>query len=276
MKNTAVILLCLLLSCDKIDYVPDNPFANIPTIVIMHRGNGTNTDYEENTLPGALYGLSVHDGIELDIEISESKTLWLDHDNEVRDCNGNIKGCFSQMTDEEIAVYNECNGEPQYYTLESVLQEMSVNYPTKYLILDVKSQYCKLTSTKEEMVRMADAVIALVKKYHMGGKVVAESSSVSFMERIANENSIGQSWVVLEDLDKGLSDAYKLNARVISYDWGASEPITGESVELIHRKGFGAIIFVVNDPEDIAAAWRMKPDVIQTDNPDFRSYIPLD
>jgi glycerophosphoryl diester phosphodiesterase len=276
MKNTAVILLCLLLSCDKIDYVPDNPFANIPTIVIMHRGNGTNTDYEENTLPGALYGLSVHDGIELDIEISESKTLWLDHDNEVRDCNGNIKGCFSQMTDEEIAVYNECNGEPQYYTLESVLQEMSVNYPTKYLILDVKSQYCKLTSTKEEMVRMADAVIALVKKYHMGGKVVAESSSVSFMERIANENSIGQSWVVLEDLDKGLSDAYKLNARVISYDWGASEPITGESVELIRRKGFGAIIFVVNDPEDIAAAWRMKPDVIQTDNPDFRSYIPLD
>jgi glycerophosphoryl diester phosphodiesterase len=276
MKNTAVIFVCLILSCDKIDYVPDNPFANIPTIVIMHRGNGTNTDYEENTLPAALYGLSVHDGIELDIEISASKTLWLDHDNEVRDCDGNIKGCFSQMTDEEIAVYNECNGEPQYYTLESVFQEMSANYPTKYIILDVKSQYCDLSSTKEEMERMADAVIALVKEYDMERKVVAETSSVSFMERIANENSIGQSWVVLEDLDKGLSDAYKLKARVISYDWGAREPITGESVELIHRKGFGAIIWVVNDPEDIAAAWRMKPDVIQTDNPDFRSYIPLD
>jgi hypothetical protein len=36
------------------------------------------------------------------------------------------------------------------------------------------------------------------------------------------------------------------------------------------------IIFVVNDPEHIAAAWRMKPDIIQTDNPDFRSYIPAD
>lgn len=277
MKNALIILLCLLLSCDKIDYVPDNPFANIPTVVLMHRGNGSNTEYVENTLPAALYGFSVLDGVELDIQISESGTLWLDHDNEVIDCDGNIIGCFSDMTDEEIEEHNVCDGEIRHYTLESVFQEMSAHYNTSYISLDIKTQFCNIPSTTEEMERMADAVVALVTKYHLEGQVIAESSSISFLERISDQNSpVGQALIVLEDLDKGLADAYELKARALSYNWDAEEPITNESVELIHRKGFGAILWVVNTPDDIASAWRMKPDVIQTDNPDFKSYIPLD
>ena len=68
----------------------------------MHRGNGFNTDFVENTLPAAEYGLSVLDGIEQDIQISKDGTLWLDHDNEVYDCEGNNIGCFQTLTDDEI------------------------------------------------------------------------------------------------------------------------------------------------------------------------------
>ena len=60
----------------------------------MHRGNGFNTDFIPNTLPAAEYGLSVMDGIELDIQISEDGTLWLDHDNEVHDCDGTMLDVF--------------------------------------------------------------------------------------------------------------------------------------------------------------------------------------
>ena len=61
----------------------------------MHRGNGFNTDFVQNTLPAAEYGLSVLDGIELDIQLSKDGTLWLDHDNEVHDCDGNTCWLFS-------------------------------------------------------------------------------------------------------------------------------------------------------------------------------------
>lgn len=278
MKRTLIITaICLAAGCSKVDYVPDNPYANIPTIVLMHRGNGWNTEFTENTLPGALYGFSVLDGVELDIQISESGTLWLDHGNEVLDCNGAVVGCFSQMTDDEIEVYNDCEGKVSYYTLESVFAAMVTQYPEKYISLDIKTQYCDISATAEEMQRMADAVLALVIKYGLQGGVLAESSSINFLERISEENApVGQALIVLEDLDQGLSDAYKLKARAISYSWEAEEQLTVESVELIHQKGFGAIIWVVNEPADIAEAWRMKPDVIETDNPEFRKYIPND
>jgi glycerophosphoryl diester phosphodiesterase len=98
MKKIYVIILAFIVlnsgGCEKIKYAIDNPITGLPTRVLMHRGNGYNTDYIPNTLPAAEFGLSVLDGIELDIQLSGDGTLWLDHDNEVHDCDGNVVGCF--------------------------------------------------------------------------------------------------------------------------------------------------------------------------------------
>jgi glycerophosphoryl diester phosphodiesterase len=241
----------------------------------MHRGNGSNTDYVENTLPAAIYGFSILDGVELDIQLSKEGTLWLDHDNEVTDCAGNIIGCFNTMTDSEIDTYNICNDTVRYYTLESVFQEMTANYPDKFISLDIKGQYCELELTAEDMTRMANAVFDLTVEYQLEGRVLAESNSVNFLYEIsADQAPVCQALIVLDDLDQGLSDAYKLKARALSYKFAASEPLTAGSVDLVHRKGFGIIVWVVNEPADIANVWNMKPDFIQTDNPDFKSFIP--
>jgi glycerophosphoryl diester phosphodiesterase len=179
------------------------------------------------------------------------------------------------MTDDEINSYSVCDDEARYHTLESVLQEMATTYPTKYISLDIKGQYCELSLTAEDMKRMAEEVISLTKKYHLEGHVIAESNSINFLEEISDENMpICQALIVLEDLDQGLSDAYKLKARALSYKFAAEEELTKESVDLVHNKGFAMIVWVINEPEDIASVWAMRPDVIETDNPDFKNYIP--
>ena len=258
--------------CEKIEYLPDNPFAGIPTKVLMHRGNGFNTDYTENTLPAAEYGLSVHDGIELDIQMSSQRTLWLDHDNDVTDCEGNVIGCFQTMTDSEIRAYSACNGTERYYTLESVFQLMAADYPSSYISLDIKGQYCEILNTPEVMRDMAASVLSLVGKYNMHKKVLVESSSVEFLQELDDQSSVGQCYISFGDVDKGLANAAATKARGLSLEYGV-EPVDEEVVDLVHSKGYGLILWIINDPADIKAAWAALPDFIETDIADFMDYI---
>jgi len=272
---SAGILFFIVLSsggCEKIEYAPDNPFTGLSTRVLMHRGNGFNTEFIPNTLPAAEYGLSVLDGIELDIQISKDGTLWLDHDNEVHDCNGNEIGCFQTMTDADISSAAECDGIIRYHTLESVFELMTAEYPDSYISLDIKGQYCEILNTVELMQQMAESVLALVDKYKMQGKVLVESNSLEFLSELDDQEDVGQCVVELGDVDKGLANAAATKARGISLEYGVEE-VNSEVVSLIHNKGYGLILWVVNEPEDIQKAWDSQPDFIQTDNASFKDYI---
>jgi len=277
MKYFSLFILFFLLtqlSCDKIIYNPDNPFSGLSkTIVLMHRGSGNNPDYKENTLQAAEYGLSVLDGIELDIQMSADGTLWLDHDNKVFDCNGNEVGCFQKLHDDEIVAAAECEGELRYHTLESVFQLMALDYPDSYISLDVKTQYCEIFSIPSEMRQMAGSIMELVGKYNMHHKVLVESSSLAFLKELDDQKSIGQCVISFGDVDKGLADARITKARGISLKYGEEE-INHEVVDLVHRKGYALILWTINEPEDISIAWTSAPDFIQTDRADFKDFIP--
>jgi len=276
MKQFSAIILGLIIfssgGCEKIKYEPDNPFSGLPTSVLMHRGCGFNEDFIPNTLPAAEYGLSVLDGVEMDIQISADGTLWLDHDNEVHDCAGNVVGCFQTLSDEEIMAHTECDGIIRYYTVESVFELMVSDYPESIISLDVKGQYCEIINTAELMRQMADAVIALVDKYNMQNKVLVESSSIEFLQKLDNQSSVGQCVISLGDVDEGIANAALTKAKGISLEYGV-EPVDAEVVDLIHKKGYGLILWVVNDPDDIVAAWNSKPDFIETDVAGFKDYI---
>jgi glycerophosphoryl diester phosphodiesterase len=276
MKHFSVIFLILMAlnsgSCERIEYAPDNPFAGLPTRVLMHRGSGDNTDIIPNTLQAAEYGLSVMDGIELDIQISKDGTLWLDHDNEVHDCSGNVVGCFQTLTDTQIKLYEECDGVVRYHTVESVFQLMAADYPDSYISLDVKGQYCEIVNTVELMHQMADEVLALVDKYKMHGKVLVESNSLEFMEVMDNQSSVGQCIISLGDVDEGLANAAATKARGISLKYGVEE-VNSDVVALIHNKGYGLVLWTINEYDDIIDAWNSRPDFIETDNSDFKDII---
>ncbi len=276
MRNRIIVFALLLFSvgsCEKITYSVDNPIAGLPTSVLMHMGSGDNPDYIPNTLAAAKFGLSILDGIEHDIQISNDGTLWLDHDNEVRDCDGNIIGCFQEMTDDEIREYDTCNDTVRYNTLESVFELISSEYPESWISLDVKGQYCEILNTPELMKQMASEILRLTIKYKREGKVLVESSSLAFMNELDNQDIIGQCVISLGDIDKGIADATATDARGISLKYGEEE-LDADVVSLIHKKGYGLIVWVINEPEDIVDVWNSKPDFIQTDNTDFMKYIP--
>jgi glycerophosphoryl diester phosphodiesterase len=266
MKQLSVIILALILlnsgSCEKIEYAPDNPFTGLPTTVLMHRGGGDNTNVLPNTLQAAEYGLSVMDGIELDIQISKDGTLWLDHK----------VGCFQTLTDTQIKSFEECGGVVRYHTVESVFELMASKYPDSYISLDVKGQYCEIINTTELMRQMAESVQVLVDKYKMQGKVLVESNSVEFMKEIDDQTGIGQCIISLGDVDEGLANAAATKARGISLKYGIEE-VNYDVVALIHSKGYGLVLWTINEPDDIIDAWNSKPDFIETDNSDFKDIV---
>jgi glycerophosphoryl diester phosphodiesterase len=276
MKQVYTIILGLMLinsgGCEKIEYLPDNPFNGIPTKVLMHRGNGFNTDFVQNTLPAAAYGLSVLDGIELDIQLSKDGTLWLDHDNEVHDCDGNTVGCFQTLTDNEILSYATCNDTLRYHPLESVFELMASEYPDSYISLDIKGQYCEIKNSVETMRQMAHSVLDLVDKYNMQNKVLVESSSPEFLQELDNQNSVGQCFIEFGDVDEGLANAAAIKAKGISLEYGVEE-VNADVVSLIHNKGYGLILWTINDSADIKSVWSYKPDFIETDVENFMDYI---
>jgi glycerophosphoryl diester phosphodiesterase len=253
-------------------YLPDNQISGLPTRVLMHRGNGQNTDFIENTLPAAQFGLSILDGIEVDVQISKDGTLWLNHDNEVYDCHGNRIGCFQTLNDNEIMSISECDGIRRYYTLESIFRLMVSEYPNSFISLDIKGQYCQILKIRKTMHQMAESLLKLVAQYNMEGRVVAGSSSFEFLKKLKNQTAVIQCFVSLGDLEEGLENAASVKARGIYVKYGKEE-INEDVVSLVHRKGFILGVWVVNEPDDIQAVWDAKPDFIETDNTGFKKNI---
>jgi hypothetical protein len=183
-----------------------------------------------------------------------------------------VVGCFQTLSDAEINSYSECDGVVKYYTVESVFVLMSTTYPNSYISLDVKGQYCEIVNTKELMNQMAGAVLALVDKYNMHNKVLVESSSLEFLTELDSQSSVGQCVISLGDVDEGIANAQTTKAKGISLEWGV-EKIDADVVSLIHNKGYGLVLWVINEPADINAAWDSKPDFIETDEADFKDHI---
>jgi glycerophosphoryl diester phosphodiesterase len=294
--SVAVCAAALALSaCEKIDYIPPNPVAGWPTKVLMHRGGGScgspyGSPCPDNTLPAILHGLSTLDGAEMDIQLSKDRTLWLGHDNEVLKCDRSPLGaCFQDLADPDIDAVAYCNtttGTPctpgsascaqHYVRLDEVFAAVAVPaYADKLFSLDVKGQYCG-TGIADAATVMADEVNRLVRAHGMDGKVLVESDQRTFVERVvANATPVYSFVVALDDVDGPLSAAARLGATGISFKYApTNEPLTAAVVDGIHGVGHRIIVWVVNDPADIAAVWATRPDVVETDNPDFRSLVP--
>lgn len=271
--------LLLAAACAKFETLPPDPVPPIQTRVLMHRGAGNEPGYHQNTLEAVIYGSTVLDGAEFDIQLSQDGTLWLGHDNEVLDCNGASIGCFQDLTNAQVEAVAICPDGTHYDRLDTVLQYVSVNFPAKLYSFDVKGQYCGLIGLQELMGTMASETDRLVRTYGMDHKVETESDSPEFLGGIRDLQSPVASLVVsLGDIDGPLATAADYGAAGISFKYDPrgtppSEPLTKEVVDGIHRTGYRIAVWTVNEPADIAAVWATGADVIQTDNPDFYSYV---
>jgi glycerophosphoryl diester phosphodiesterase len=278
----AALVAAPLAACDKFEYLPNDPVPPIPTRVLLHRGSGNLTSPPPNTLESMLFGAGQLDGAEMDLELSKDGTLWLGHDNEIKECDGVTFGpCFQDLTDPEIEQRADCgDGVRRYDRLDVVLPALKAAYPNKLFSFDIKGQYC--TSLSEAGVvtlarAMADEVDRLVRASAFDWRVMAESQQPAFSERLIQLGAPVHLFVVsLGDIDVPLADSVALGATGISFKYApTSEPLTASVVEGIHQKGQRIAVWTVNGSTDANAVWATHPDVIQTDDADFYSYLPV-
>lgn len=286
----ALAAAAALTACEKFEYLPDDPVAPITPRVLLHRGSGLAADPPPNTLAAMLYGAALLDGVEMDLEITSDDVAWLGHDNEVHDCAGAIIGCFQELTDAEIEAVATCPGTPgdpaapgsyrQYDRLDEVLAGVKAAFPSKVYSLDIKGQFCQVLGQdgiRAKAVKLAEEVDRLVRANGLDGRVMTESSQDAFTERLVALGSPVYPLVVsLGDIDAPLVKAADLGATGISFKYApTSEPLTASVVEGIHRKGLRIAVWIVNGEADAQAVWATQPDVIQTDEGQFYSYLPV-
>jgi len=278
-------------ACSKITYLPDNPIAGwSPPVVLMHRGGGNDCGPGlpcwPNTLPAVLHGFDVLDGAEVDIQLSADGTLWLGHDNEVIDCAGNFVGsCFQDLHDSQIDLVAYCDRTApaactagssadciQHYVRAEEVIAAITGVPDKKISLDIKGQYCKSLGIADAQ-RIGDEVVRLVRTYPMGDRVLAESEQINFVDTVVGSGAPVLTFMnALGGVDRALGSASTRGADGISFKW-QTDVMDADVVAGIHRKGFRVIIWTIDSPADIAAAWAAVPDVIESDNPDFFLYV---
>jgi glycerophosphoryl diester phosphodiesterase len=271
------IILCILFitSCEKIKYYPDNSIENVETRILSHRGGG-NSEFQENTLESVQYGLSQLDGVEVDIQISNDRTIWLSHNSELPTCAGIALDCFINSSDSEIIELDSCMGNKyDFSTLDTIFYYMSTFYPDKFISLDVKAWFpCDVDHLDVTglLNLIAEEIIKLTNKYNLENRVLVECETATFLDFIKTRSKkIGVYLTTLGDFERGMMLALESGYTGISFKYKFDEEISVDHINLLHKKGLRIQLWTVNDENDLLEAISLNPDFIQTDNIDFIS-----
>jgi glycerophosphoryl diester phosphodiesterase len=261
------LLILILGGCERVEFFPDRPIST-STLMIAHKGGG-NFD-EGDTMEACIHGLTLMDGIEVDIQKSADDDLWLNHSAMVDACGSFEETCFDLVPSSRIIDIDNCLGASRDYTrLEQVFSYMHDNCPEKYISLDVKAwSPCGARGLNiiHEMNQLAQAILDLNAKYNLP-HVVVESEVGDFLYYIKKRNSKIETYLAtLGDLELGMSRALDAGFSGISFQYKFREPLTKEIVDLMHRKGLKVQLWTVNEPADIEEAISIGADFIQTDN----------
>lgn len=265
------IICCISLTyCDKIFYYPDRPFYDVKTKFIVHKA-GCKYTYLENLIPNADSALNNSYGIELDVQISKNKTLWILHEPYIFNCNFGEGACFSETSDNKLISISQCMGESKGYTpLESIFKLMSEKYPRKYISIDVKAwKPCSIdgANVSKLLNDIADEIIVLTNKYEMAGKVMVECETTTFLKHIKKYSSGIETYLTtLGDFERGMLISLYDGYTGMSFAYKYDEEITNDHINLLHKKGLKIQLWTINDSVDLQEAYSLNPDFIQTDN----------
>lgn len=264
--RTLILLACIAIflgSCSRIEYIqPDDAIPLSSPLVLAHGATG-NSDHKKNSLEGVKYGLSILDGVEIDIVMSKNGTLWLSHDTEVKTLDKN----FIKAADSEITKVLDDDNLPYYDKLEDVLEYISDSSQTSFISLDYK--YSVGTFTGGHFKSSATKINELVSAYNLNNQVAVECDMLFFLSQIHELNpEIETYYLCLGNFEKGIAKSHDRDLTGISFDYGREDSLTTESISLAHELGLKVLTYTINDDE-IKTVHRINPDIIQTDNMDY-------
>lgn len=273
MRITIFILFVVIIfcACNKIKYYPDNQLPPVYTKFLAHAAGGSNTIYQQNSLQAARYSLPKFSGIEVDLQLSKSRSLWLSHNAVLEPCGDFSGSCYAETYDEEILQLDSCLGTTLDFTkLETIFKLMEDSFPEQYISLDCKEWVpCGIESINvlDVMKVIADEVNNLIIKYNRQGYVLIESEIATYLNYVKH-NCVGAETylVALGDFERGMQLALEAEYSGISFKYNFDELITSKEVELLHKKGLKIQLWTVNSEELLLQALEINPDYIQTDD----------
>ena len=250
--------------------------VNVIPKIIAHRGTGSeikiiNEDtIFENTLAAVKYGFDNFDGVESDIQMSKSGTIWLFHNDDLYCFDTLSPKCIPSSTDKEII---ELNTKLPYWrqlcTLEDVYKYQTT-VDNKYLSLDVKG-YFKTTCIKnrnisdEYMHNIAKEIIRLAKKYNLENNTLVETDYKEVLNTIKNETSTIECYLLgYSNFTDKLNYAIEKRYDGLSFNMNDTS-LNIKNIELLHNHKLKIQIWTVNIAKKKNHAIGLQPDFIQSD-----------
>jgi glycerophosphoryl diester phosphodiesterase len=255
--------------CTK-DQAITPPITNVTTRFIGHKAGGKGM-YLENTLEAAELCFTKMDGIEIDLQLSRSGTIWLFHDEYFDSCDINKLGRIPAYTDQELSEHMACIGLDYHLSkLEDIFVYHRANNLDKKISLDVKSWLpTKYSDAPSYLYRLAAEVIRLTKKYNMGEYLFVECEAAFFLDQL-NQSNLGFSCFLVSfgDFYKAIAKANKANYAGLSFKYSPDKPLTEKDVSTLHKQGLKIQYWTLNEVEEMNWAVGLGVDYIQTDNID--------
>ncbi len=262
------MIVIAVTSCEKITYYEDKPSPFSSTESIAHRGGGCDTT-RDNDYESCINALVKTDGIEVDIQLSKNRTVWLSHSSIVEECNGALK-CFVETYDTEIENITTCNGKKINYTkLEDVMKYMDQNNIRKYISIDQKGwKPCGGGSIDIEGTMRAEIeeVIKLGDRYNLTSYLLIETDVVSVLDWAkAKSSSVKTYYTSFGDFEKGMLVALKHKFNGISYKSHFGDELDANKMYLLHKKGLRLMAW--NIPDNVYANFlkSVNVDILQID-----------
>lgn len=264
----AILILTGNSACRKIVYFPDNVLEGENGKMIAHRG-GRNAQFRENTLDGIKAALRHMDGIEVDVQISKSQSIWLSHSADLMGC-GKKLGCFPESTDAEIRAVSTCLGSDISYTnLEDVFAFMRDSFPDALICIDLKSWVpCSGNSLGIEgmMRKEAEIIVALAEQYGLADNTILETETASILLHVRALNTeicLYQS--VFGDFERGMLLCLNYGFDGLSYKTNVGEALDKDKMNLLHRKGLRLMAWNLKDRKEADDLKAIGVDYLQID-----------
>jgi glycerophosphoryl diester phosphodiesterase len=270
MKNIFLLFILIIFysSCEKIDYYEDNPIVFPGTLSLAHRGGGCDS-FRDNSYESCIHALSIKDGIEVDVELSKNRTVWLSHSAIVEGCEGS-RDCFAETYDSEIENITTCNGQNIGYTkLADVMRYMNDHNIRKYISIDLKAwKPCGGASLdiEGEMRAEEDAIIKLGEDYNLAPYLIFETEVISVLDWAKAKNkSVKIYYTSFGDYEKGMLVALEHHCDGISYKSHFKDELDLEKMNLLHKKGLRLMAWNIPDSTYANYLKSIDVDIIQVD-----------
>jgi glycerophosphoryl diester phosphodiesterase len=156
------------------------------TVLVAERGYGASSVqklFDENTLEAVKNALKKVGGVEVDVQLSRSGTIWLTNDTQITLCTGK-RHCIPDLTDEQIQSSKKCNPKLQNLTTLNNLLEYTMSTPIKeMLFIDVMNYFpescvnCSQKKIQKYAGNIANKLIEEIGDYPEGASYSVLSSN---------------------------------------------------------------------------------------------------